>query len=279
MLMEWDRFKTRNLKFKSLLEDAKNVAQTLNPVVIQGEPGTGKRELAIFIMENSGRSQCPLSRISPEQFRVDKINNLGTVIVENIDQLSAEQQNSLLNVLATSLSKGLDNGPRWIATAGPEVHELIKSGFLNAKLYHALSTQKFYMPSLADRPEDHFDLISDYVEKLNEFSSEKIKIDSLTIKHISSRKFEKNIAGLFSFLDSFYIQSKNQPQADESKIYTFKTQAGISLSEMERKLILQTLDITNQNRTKAAEILGISIRTLRNKLNEYRLGGANESTL
>ena len=46
--------------------------------------------------------------------------------------------------------------------------------------------------------------------------------------------------------------------------------AGTTLSEMEQKLILQTLQMTQQNKTRAAQILGISIRTLRNKLNEYR---------
>ncbi|MCX7977405.1 MAG: sigma-54-dependent Fis family transcriptional regulator, partial [Bdellovibrionaceae bacterium] len=49
--------------------------------------------------------------------------------------------------------------------------------------------------------------------------------------------------------------------------------AGMTLSEMEKRLILQTLQITSQNKTKAARMLGISIRTLRNKLNEYRHGG------
>jgi len=49
--------------------------------------------------------------------------------------------------------------------------------------------------------------------------------------------------------------------------------AGTKLSDMERKLILQTLQLTQQNKTRAAQILGISIRTLRNKLNEYREAG------
>ncbi|RYZ84862.1 MAG: sigma-54-dependent Fis family transcriptional regulator, partial [Proteobacteria bacterium] len=44
-------------------------------------------------------------------------------------------------------------------------------------------------------------------------------------------------------------------------------------SEVEQKLILQTLQFTEQNRTRAAEILGISIRTLRNKINEYKQAG------
>ena len=48
---------------------------------------------------------------------------------------------------------------------------------------------------------------------------------------------------------------------------------GLTLAEMEKKLILQTLEMTKQNRTKAASVLGISIRTLRNKLSEYREAG------
>lgn len=48
---------------------------------------------------------------------------------------------------------------------------------------------------------------------------------------------------------------------------------GLKLEELERKYILQTLYFAEQNRTKAAEILGISIRTLRNKINQYRLEG------
>ena len=47
-------------------------------------------------------------------------------------------------------------------------------------------------------------------------------------------------------------------------------QTGLSIAEAEKRLILKTLEHTEQNRTKAAEILGISIRTLRNKLKEYK---------
>lgn len=48
---------------------------------------------------------------------------------------------------------------------------------------------------------------------------------------------------------------------------------GLKLEDLERKYILQTLYFVKQNRTKAAEVLGISIRTLRNKINQYRLEG------
>lgn len=48
---------------------------------------------------------------------------------------------------------------------------------------------------------------------------------------------------------------------------------GLKLEDLERKYILQTLYFVQQNRTKAADILGISIRTLRNKINQYRLEG------
>lgn len=54
--------------------------------------------------------------------------------------------------------------------------------------------------------------------------------------------------------------------------------SGMTVHEMEKKLIFETLRSTGNNRTQAAELLGISIRTLRNKLNEYR-GGAGEEDL
>ena len=53
--------------------------------------------------------------------------------------------------------------------------------------------------------------------------------------------------------------------------------AGLTVREMERRLIAETLAYTNQNRTRAAKILGISIRTLRNKLAEYRRAGPTPS--
>ena len=53
-------------------------------------------------------------------------------------------------------------------------------------------------------------------------------------------------------------------------------EAGLTLAEVEKKLIMQTLNLTAQNKSQAARILGISIRTLRNKLNEYRQEGSYE---
>ena len=50
----------------------------------------------------------------------------------------------------------------------------------------------------------------------------------------------------------------------------FEIRAGVSMRETEKQLILKTLEETNNNRTRAAKLLGISIRTLRNKLREYR---------
>ena len=63
------------------------------------------------------------------------------------------------------------------------------------------------------------------------------------------------------------------PQDEESK--TNHPEAGVTIAEMEKQLIYTTLQHTNQNRTHAARLLGISIRTLRNKLNEYKLEGVS----
>lgn len=59
----------------------------------------------------------------------------------------------------------------------------------------------------------------------------------------------------------------------EDQLNNLAIPVGLKLEDLERKYILQTLYFAEQNRTKAADILGISIRTLRNKINQYRLEG------
>ena len=67
--------------------------------------------------------------------------------------------------------------------------------------------------------------------------------------------------------------SESAEKITESKDSALGIEVGMSMKEAEKKLIFETLRETGGNRTKAAKILGISIRTLRNKLNEYRAEG------
>jgi two-component system response regulator FlrC len=69
------------------------------------------------------------------------------------------------------------------------------------------------------------------------------------------------------------IQRDGQGETEELKLYS-----GLSVADAEKKLIFETLRVTGNNKTRAAELLGISIRTLRNKLNEYGVAG-NEAGL
>lgn len=72
-------------------------------------------------------------------------------------------------------------------------------------------------------------------------------------------------------------ESSDSPTGAENAVDDLRIRSGITVQEMEKRLIVETLKATDDNRTKAAELLGISIRTLRNKLNEYRMGGESEA--
>jgi two-component system response regulator FlrC len=70
-----------------------------------------------------------------------------------------------------------------------------------------------------------------------------------------------------------------QIEGYQPRLKTEGFSVGMTVSEAERLLIMKTLEHTGQNRTQAAHLLGISIRTLRNKLNEYKQEGLNEQTV
>jgi two-component system, NtrC family, response regulator AtoC len=101
---------------------------------------------------------------------------------------------------------------------------------------------------------------------------ETITVSNLLMAPVSIQK----VVGIGK-VESASDESKDEPAKvtaeDEDGQMTLELNVGISMAEAEKKLIFETLKQTKGNRTRAAEILGISIRTLRNKLNEYKESG------
>ena len=138
------------------------------------------------------------------------------------------------------------------------------------------------MPNLSDRKADILNFAGFFIEvlglmnnskpyKLTDKATEKLLQYNWPgnfheLEAVLERAFENSQSEVRSLIEPEHIELNLQLKEIEFSI-------GQKLEEVERKYILQTLYFVHQNRTRAAEILGISIRTLRNKINQYREEG------
>jgi two-component system response regulator FlrC len=246
--------------------------------------------------------------ISTKQGKFEIANN-GTILLDEITEMAFPLQAKLLRVLQEreiDRVGGKDTikiDIRVIATTNRDMKEIIKEKKFREDLYYRLNVIPIIIPPLRDRLDDIPVLAEYFIKKhceLNSIPEKELNKDAL--KKLSSYHWPGNVRELENIveraviicpnktidsdyiifeddLDSLYsnefFEKKEQFNPAENADFSdsLKIKPGLSISEMERKLIIETLKHVNDNRTVAAELLGISVRTLRNKLNEYKNGG------
>jgi two-component system response regulator FlrC len=274
-LEDFGRFQTANLRLKESIAHAHRLAPTLSPLLILGEAGVGKKEMALEIYSKSARKNLPLSFWRASDERPPGTGAI-TILVENIHEFSKAQQELVFRRLAQSMGDRALESPRFIFTGCKEILSLVRRGEVFSSLYHTLSERIIYVPNLTERREDLLKIAEDFVDGLNQvFGSQKMLTASVIAK-LQYSKLERNWKELFDKIEFAYVHSEG-PLLDVTDFGFDKilftgdlAQSGMTLSDMEKQMIIQTLENTGQNRTKAAQILGISIRTLRNKLSQYK---------
>jgi two-component system response regulator FlrC len=132
------------------------------------------------------------------------------------------------------------------------------------------------IPALRERKDDIPVLVRHFIQKYGD--GQNAQPDAETIDVLSRYGWPGNVRELENLVQrSFALRGKLKISPADLFEQTVESagaapaQVGHSVSAMERKLIMATLDQTNGNRTHAAKLLGISLRTLRNKLREYRV--------
>lgn len=138
------------------------------------------------------------------------------------------------------------------------------------------------MPTLKERKKDLLDLADFFLQVLSLMNSRpQLKLTEKASEMILQYGWPGQFYEFESTLEAAYeVAVKNESLVLEPQHLSMnklpqnlELNIGMKLEEIERNFILQTLYFVHQNRTKAAEILGISIRTLRNKINQYRMEG------
>lgn len=224
----------------------------------------------------------------------------GTLLLDEISEMDIGIQAKLLRAIQ---EKEIDRiggkapikiNTRIIATSNRDLTEAVKNGTFRQDLYYRLNVVNIQIPALKDRPGDIVVLAKHFVKKYSE-------LNELPMKPMSQAAEEKllnylwpgNVRELENTIHRAVLLSTgeqieedaiilddadsiiNKPEATNETVPapTNAPQFGTTVAAMERNLIIDTLKHTLGNRTVAAQILGISIRTLRNKLKQYEAEG------
>ncbi len=210
----------------------------------------------------------------------------GTLMLDDISEMPLSLQVKLLRVLQEKEVDpigGRNPVPvdvRVVATCNRELAKMVKDGTFRQDLYYRLRVIPLTIPPLRERTEDIPLLVEHFFEKfISLHQTADLTISPEAMVDLANwswpgnvRELENTIERATLICDGKVIQPAHLLiDADVSALETVNTDpiVGMTVKEIEKKLIHQTLQHVNENRTHAAEMLGISIRTLRNKLREY----------
>jgi DNA-binding NtrC family response regulator len=210
----------------------------------------------------------------------------GTLLLDEIGEMAAIAQAKLLRVLQEreiekiGSEETIEIDVRVIATTNRQLQQEVSNGRFREDLFYRLNVFHIHLPPLRERKDDLENLLMFFIEKYNDengFSVEGVESDCLRL--LQNYNWPGNIRELENAVERAVVLTRTgliKPGLFEfSEIDVNNTdnsngfQPGMTVSDMEKQLIYKTLEYCNQNRTRAAEMLGISIRTLRNKLHEY----------
>ncbi|ANB71671.1 Fis family transcriptional regulator [Paraburkholderia phytofirmans OLGA172] len=212
--------------------------------------------------------------------------NGGTLFLDEITEMPIELQVKLLRVLETGMfmrvgtTREIETDVRLIAATNRDPEQAVLEGKLRLDLYHRLNVFPISLPPLRERGKDVELLAQAFLDELNERHSTKKHFPPAVKDMLMSYPWPGNVRELKNYVQRAHIMSgadSDSTAAVPLQITLSKPAAGTaitipfgtSLAEADRQLILATLEQCGGVKTRAAEILGISLKTLYNRLVEY----------
>jgi two-component system response regulator FlrC len=211
----------------------------------------------------------------------------GTLLLDEISEMQLPLQAKLLRVLQEKEIDPIGGGMpipidvRCIATTNRDLKQMVAEGKFREDLYYRLCVMPLRIPALRERPEDIPELAAFFIKKFCPDNRRPIpQFDRNAMDKMiqwpwpgNVRELENAVQRGLLLCDTSVIdvEALLLEQDNDVDIGKHSSQlVGMTVKDLEKKLIGQTLLHVNQNRTHAAKMLGISIRTLRNKLREYK---------
>ncbi len=217
----------------------------------------------------------------------------GTILLDEIAEMNAATQAKFLRILQDGVVRRLGGkaeitvDARVIAATNKDPVEALRTGSFREDLYYRLNVVSIPVPPLRDRREDIPLLIEAFIEEFNAKYDKRIRsVDGTALQTLVAQDWPGNVRELRNTIERAAIVCEGElitlghlppaptartsgPSAADADSITFPV--GTSLDVAEMGLILRTLARNGNNKTQAAQILGISLKTLHNKLRRYGL--------
>lgn len=281
---------------------AKKVASEDFPVLIIGEGGSGKKSLARKIHEMSGRKDhaavlIHCSALDPAVVDIELFGevdrpgliekaNGGTLILDEVTYLPLTIQTKLLRAIVSGeLYRVGSKIPtavnfRIVTTSKVAIDEAVEEGKFLSDLYYRLNIVSLNMPNLKERAED-IKILSEHFLNNGRSQEENKMLTSKAIEKLAAYSWPGNIRELRNIMERTYILTEDryideqhlpELQVEEKVIEEVQIDySEMTLHDLEKSHIVRTLEHLSGNKTRAAKSLGITVKTLYNKLHSYGL--------
>ena len=284
------------------------VAPTEATILVLGETGTGKELVAETVHSLSRRHKEPFlpincGAVSPTLIEselfghergsftgADRMHkgyferaHRGTLFLDEITEMPHELQVKLLRVLETGKvtriggNEAIPVDVRVIAASNRRPEEAVAAGKLREDLHYRLNVFPIHLPPLRERRDDVDLLAEHFLALLNKEQGTSKDFTRPALQRLRTHNWPGNVRELKNLVHRAYILAEEHIGIDSLPLGVQETpgsnlnvKVGTSLGEVEQRLILATLEDCEGDKKKAAEVLGISLKTLYNRLNEYK---------
>ncbi len=219
-----------------------------------------------------------------------ELANGGSLFLDEVGEMNSHVQIKLLRVLETGKfervggEKTIESDVRIIAATNRDLEKEIKEGRFREDLYYRLNVINLKLPLLRERKEDIGLLIDNFLVKYSKKNKKDIKgITPQSAKLLDNYDWPGNIRELENAIERAVVMAKNEyiepndlpsninVNTKKSRKETFRIPSGATMKEIEKKVIIETLQTTNGSKSKAAKILGISTRKIEYKIKEWSM--------
>lgn len=290
---------------------ALKVAPLDSSVLISGPSGTGKSTLARLIHQNGPRADKPFVAVScaalprdlieaeffghekgaftgASSSRVGKIEvaDGGTLFLDEIGDMPLDLQPKLLTFLqdrtfqrvGSSSDRSVD--VRIIAATHQNLEKMCAEGAFREDLFYRVNVLRIDVPGLGERPKDVKELATKWLEKnSHKFGGNHKSLSPEAAETLGKYSWPGNVRELENMMERACAFSDSEVLGPEDfklsltkdKKTSIKNLSGMTLEELEKLAVIQTLEACDGSRNKAAEMLGVSLKSIYNKVKKYEL--------